>query len=112
MLGVTWRPVEDHLVFDLGSVASHVRELEPTKRNIVGIATRFYDPLGFVSPITIRFKMLFQELCENKVGWDEPLSGNLLSRWKSLASNFQGISISIPRFFFFFFFFLYNNSCE
>ena len=100
VLGVTWRPVEDHLVFDLGSVASHVRELEPTKRNIVGIATRFYDPLGFVSPITIRFKMLFQELCQNKVGWDEPLSGNLLSRWKSLASNFQGISISIPRCYF------------
>ena len=77
-----------------------MRELEPTKRNIVGIATRFYDPLGFVSPITIRFKMLFQELCQNKVGWDEPLSGDLLSRWKSLASNLQGLSISIPRCYF------------
>ena len=77
-----------------------MRELEPTKRSIVGVATRFYDPLGFMSPITIRFKMLFQELCQNKVGWDEPLSGDLLHTWKSLASSFQGLSISIPRCYF------------
>ena len=81
VLGVSWRPIEDQLIFDLSNVASHVRELDPTKRSIVGVAIRFYNPLGSLSPITIRFKMLFQELC-HKVGWDESLSGDLLHKWK------------------------------
>ena len=96
VLGVSWRPIEDQLVFDLSNVASHVRELEPTKRNIVGIATRFYDPLGFVSPITIQFKMLFQDLCLNRVDWDEPLSGDLLQRWKSNTRS-KGQKEHLPR---------------
>ncbi len=49
ILGVTWKPVEDVLVFNLSSIEALLKKLEPTKRSIVGVATRFYDPLGFVS---------------------------------------------------------------
>lgn len=97
ILGVSWQYLEDQLVFDLSAIVHVMREMEPTKRHIVSIATRFYDPLGFVSPITVKFKMFFQELCSAKVGWDEPLLGELLYKWKSLMSNLQAISISIPR---------------
>ena len=31
-----------------------------------------YDPLGFLSPVTVRFKILMQKLCENKLGWERP----------------------------------------
>ena len=41
--------------------------LEPTKRHVVGTASRFGDPIGFVSFVTIRFKVLFKELCEAKL---------------------------------------------
>ena len=100
VLGVSWTPEEDQLVFDLSGMATLVREQKPTKRNIVGLATRFYDPLGFVSPVTVQFKMLFQELCSSKIDWDEPLSGDLLHKWNVLTSSFQGVSISIPRCYF------------
>ena len=75
--------MQDHLVFNLGELASLVRNAEPTKRHIVGVSSKFYDPLGFISPITIQFKMMFQDLCLSKIEWDEPLSGELLSKWKS-----------------------------
>ena len=44
------------------------------------MATRFYDPLGVVSPCTVQFKVLFQQLCEAKLDWDEPMSGELLKK--------------------------------
>ena len=97
---MTWKPTEDLLIFDLRGIALLVKELQPTKRSILSVATRFYDPLGFVSPVTVRFKMLFQELCVSKIGWDEPLSGDLLSKWKTIASTFQGVTISLPRCYF------------
>ena len=53
-----------------------------------------------MSPVTIRIKIFFQELCINKVEWDEPLSGQLLDKWKSLVSSFNGITLSIPRSYF------------
>jgi len=95
MLGVKRKFAEDRLVFSLHEIATVVRKLEPTKRNTVGISTRFFHPLGFVSPVSIRFKMLFKELCVSKVGWDE-----LLHTWRSLVSTFHDVSISIPRCYF------------
>jgi len=65
---VKWNYVQDRLVFDLNEFAILVKNSEPTKRNIVGIACRFYDPLGYVSPVTIQFKMLFRDLCVSKAG--------------------------------------------
>lgn len=77
ILGVRWNSSTDSIVFDFGDVASQVVNLEPTKRHVVGTASRFYDPLGFVSPVTIRFKIFFQELCEAKLAWDDVLPHEL-----------------------------------
>ncbi|CAB4017080.1 Hypothetical predicted protein [Paramuricea clavata] len=51
ILGVKWNYQEDCFVFDLGPIAQAAKECEPTKRNIISIASKFYDPLGFISPI-------------------------------------------------------------
>ena len=97
ILGVKWNFVQDQLVFDLNELAILVRSTEATKRHIVSVASKFYDPLGFISPVTIQFKMLFRDLCVSKVGWDEPLSGELLSKWNAIASSFDSVTLTIPR---------------
>ena len=75
-----------------------MKNSSPTKRNVVGAAAKFFDPLGVLSPVTIMFKMLAQDLCEAKVSWDELLSGSLLDRWNNLLSNLQDSQpIVIPR---------------
>ena len=63
ILGVSWNPVADRLVFDLRETADSLRTLKPTKRNVVGFSSKFYDPLGFLSPVIITLKIFFQELC-------------------------------------------------
>ena len=76
ILATRWNFQNDNLVFDLTETASLARKVEPTKRNVISTASKFYDPLGVVSPITIQFKILFQELCKEKRDWDDTLEGS------------------------------------
>ena len=61
VLGVRWNPLKDVFIFELTEIANYARDLQPTKRNVVSVAAKFYDPFGFLSPIIIEFKLLFQE---------------------------------------------------
>lgn len=102
ILGVKWNFVQDTLIFDLNELANAMRSLKATKRQIVGVTARLYDPLGYMSPVIIRIKMFFQELCSSKLEWDEPLTGQLLNKWNinALLSGFKGVVTSIPRCYF------------
>lgn len=101
VLGVRWDTYSDQFVVDLGGIISTARVLTPTKRNIVSLVGRIYDPLGFLAPVVVPFKIFFQELCEAKLDWDQLLPGNFVDRWNSLKSSLEeGQSISIPRCYF------------
>ena len=97
ILGIHWNFMEDTLKFDLSHIAGSAEGLSSTKRSVVSMTTRFYDPLGVVSPCTVQFKVLFQQLCEAKLDWDEPMSGELLKKWEKLI---DGPTIIIPRCYF------------
>ena len=89
ILGVKWNFVEGKLVFDLSSVARLASECLPTKSNIAAVAATFYDTIGFISPVVVQFKLLFQELCENKADWDDTLEGPLRGKWDELVASLQ-----------------------
>ena len=75
-----------------------IEEMEPTKRNLVSITARFFDPLGIATPITISFKILCQELCRAKQSWDEILTGHHLREWSRLLQVMRSVgSITVPR---------------
>jgi len=98
VLVVTWNPHNDSLVLDLSDLSVAADSLQPTKRNLVGLIGRIYDPLGFLVPITIKFKILFQKLCQSKLEWDCDLPEELLKEWKSLLADLKEAGpISIPR---------------
>ena len=64
----------------------------------MSVVGRFYDRLGFLSPIVICFKILFQELCERGQGWDQPLTLDLLAKWTELIEELKHcVVISLPR---------------
>ena len=98
ILGVHWDVFSDWVLFDFSDIARLATGLEPTKRKVVSLMGRFYDPIGFSSPVTKRFKILFQDLCESKVDWDQLFDGKLLLKWKSLIADLQeGQVMSISR---------------
>ena len=99
VLGVRWNPMKDALIFDLTEIANFARDLEPTKRNVVSVAAKFYDP--FLSPVVIEFKLFFQELCRRKIGWDDPLNDELLKMWGKLLDGLEGVTaLSLSRCYF------------
>ena len=101
VLGVLWNPEDDRLTFDITGIAKIAFDLVPAKRNLVSLIGKFYDPLGFLSPIIVRFKMLFQKLCGCKCSWDDVISGETLKEWKILVADLQlAVPVSIPRTFF------------
>ena len=98
VLGVCWNFVEDLLVFDIRHIAEMAAVEEPTKRGIVSVSARFYDPLGILSPCIVLFKLILQKVWEAGLDWDELLSGELLVTWKQLIMELRKAPpISIPR---------------
>ena len=70
VLGVKWNVCTDDLIVDLSEATSAFEESQPTKQNMISIVSKFYNPLGFLSPAVIKFKILFQELSTSKLSWD------------------------------------------
>ena len=98
VLGVPWNPDSDLLIFDVSEIARLSLDLLPTKRNIVSVIGRFYDPVGFLTPVIVRFKVLFQKLCQLKSGWDEVIPDDVVEEWKNLiAGLYVTAPVSLPR---------------
>lgn len=98
VLGLSWNCNEDLFNFELFALAKKADGLAITKRSILKIAAGMYDPLGIISPILVSVKVLFQELCSNKVEWDEELKDEEKKRWVSWIDDLKGVNeISVPR---------------
>ncbi|XP_034947880.1 uncharacterized protein [Chelonus insularis] len=83
-------------IFDVLLWSPH--ESTYSKRLILSEVAQIYDPLGFVSPITIRAKMLLQELWLHKLSWDQPVSQSIINRWLIIREEFTQLhEISLPR---------------
>ncbi|XP_019885866.2 uncharacterized protein LOC109610671 [Ooceraea biroi] len=78
MLGLTWHPSSDTFHFRVSQSDSSVT---PTKRIVFSRVSQLFDPLGWLSPVTILGKIFIQSLWKAQVGWDEPLSPSLSQQW-------------------------------
>ncbi len=87
VLGVNWNHESDDLFYDFHDVIECAKTLPPTKRSLLKIAAKIFDPIGALSLFIINLKVLFQDLCVNKVGWDEELQGNYLKEFQNLMSS-------------------------
>ena len=74
-------------------------ETKPTKRVIAGLLARLFDQIGLVSAVVVNFKILFQDLWEAKVGWDEPVPEQLSKKWQAAIADLRDLkNLSVPRF--------------
>ena len=98
VLGVRWLPRDDQLYF-YGKDLYHLgMQLRATKRNILRISARVYDPLGLISAFTTRAKMLLKELWVIGASWDEELPPPVRRRWLVWLRGLEALeSLRIPR---------------
>ena len=77
LLGLHWNKISDTIAVSFPTKLGDV-----TKRGVLQTLASIYDPLGIVSPIILQGKLLFRELCDRGLTWDEQLPEHLGSRWK------------------------------
>ena len=73
VLGLNWDIIRDAFIVRFDWLVRFAKELPSTKRSILRVVAKLYDPLGFMSPLFTAVKILLQDLCESKADWDEPL---------------------------------------
>ena len=84
ILGILWEEVDDMLVFDFSEICETYKTLDITKRNVLKILAMFYDPIGLLQPILINLKRLFQEICKQKLSWDELLPDDFRNEFEKI----------------------------
>ena len=82
VLGIIWDNEKDTLEFDLTKMAKNIQVERPTKRGILSTLAMSFDPLGLTSPIGVQAKILFQELCKEKLEWDDPIPESKVAKWE------------------------------
>ncbi|XP_062416200.1 uncharacterized protein LOC119213942 [Pungitius pungitius] len=98
VLGLVWRPERDDFVFDQKGLIDILQDKENTKRSVLQTSARIFDPIGFLTPFTIRVKCLFQEMWERGLSWDEPLPIDLTEKWEQWCMELPLLHlVAIPR---------------
>ena len=98
VLGVVWAPTDDSLGFDPSQLITLSDHMRPTKRNILKISARIFDPLGLLTPFTARTKMLLKQLWIEGTEWDDPMTADAQRIWKVWTEELKQLeNIRIPR---------------
>ena len=89
VLGLYWNIDKDIFVFELSDIAESGLGLVYTKWNILKIGASFFGPLGLVCSVVLQANLLFQELCELKVDWDEVVDGDITKKWDRFLKDLK-----------------------
>ena len=68
-LGTIWLPNED--TFKVWVARRLVKT--HSKREILSVLASVYDPIGLLSPVTIKAKLIMQSLWTHKLDWDSEI---------------------------------------
>ena len=92
-LGVFWRVETDTLGFQVTCL-----EKAASRRGVLSVVSSVYDPLGMVAPFILSGKIIVQELCRLRLGWDDQIPDEILTRWQRWLSSLLHLdSFSISR---------------
>ncbi|GFT34191.1 integrase catalytic domain-containing protein [Trichonephila clavipes] len=98
VLGLSWNTNEDYLTTDTKSLLEFVSLDKNTKRFILQAVGKIFDPLGIISPFTVRMKCLLQNLWKEETQWDDPLPTHNEKEWKKWCEELPHLrNLKIPR---------------
>ena len=94
-LGLRWDPKTDEFTFQYTSAADTTKL---TKRLLLSEISRLFDPLGWLAPLTTKFKLLFQKVWLDEIQWSDEVSSEIKNEWVKLTKDLGCISrFKIPR---------------
>lgn len=92
-LGLLWDLQTDTIRFKVSS------ENKPsTRRGVLSVVNRLYDPLGFIAPVIIQGKIILRKVVSDTSDWDEALPDYLLEEWEKWKNDLPDLEkLQIPR---------------
>ncbi|KAL0879883.1 hypothetical protein ABMA27_002409 [Loxostege sticticalis] len=101
ILGMVWETSSDSLRYnlDLSRLPDDILQIQrPTKRQALQIVMSLFDPLGLVSPVTIKAKQILQEIWRRSTKWDDLLDEDLAEQWVKWTQHLEALrDVKIPR---------------
>ncbi|WKX89272.1 hypothetical protein Q1695_008712 [Nippostrongylus brasiliensis] len=93
VLGLKWNSEKDTIDLE----CHYPDKTVVTKRTVSEQVAAVYDPLGWLTPLTVRAKIFLQSLWKHKYKWDQCLTSDHKNQWKHILSQIQGYTKHIPR---------------
>ncbi|XP_043482815.1 uncharacterized protein LOC122511551 [Leptopilina heterotoma] len=93
-LGILWNPRSDVFRFNITfttNTAKLLNKKDVTKRELLRVIMSVFDPLGFLSPITIRGRMLLQDVWRSRIAWDQELQESEARNWQNWLSSISTV---------------------
>ena len=92
-LGLEWSVQTDTIEFK-----NNMKLTAPTRRGILSVVSQLYDPLGLLSPFTLKGKRVSQKACQEKGEWDAEVSSALQQEWNDWVNELDNLeNIKIER---------------
>ncbi|GFR20483.1 DUF1758 domain-containing protein [Trichonephila clavata] len=100
VLGLLWEPNTDLLACDLRNISTELNDT-CSKRQLLSISQKIFDPIGFTAPVTLIPKLIIQKACKNyKLTWDQKLPPEIVQEFKNWLASLEFLKlIQIPRHF-------------
>ena len=99
LLGLRWNTVTD--ILSLAERHFPAINTLVTKREILQASSQSFDPLGWATPVTVKAKILLQEIWQTKFTWDEPLPDPTEDRWIAILTDLKELpQLMTPRTYF------------
>jgi hypothetical protein len=94
ILGMRWNPNSDELSFQ----NTCANRCVVTKRHLASIVCSFWDPMGYLCPYVLNFKLILQDVWKMKLGWDDELPLAMRDQISTLVRDATQLnSVDIPR---------------
>ncbi|GBN00606.1 hypothetical protein AVEN_167529-1 [Araneus ventricosus] len=100
VLGLAWDSERDLIYFDPKDLLKFLSLKIESKRFILSVVGRIFDPIGILGPFVIKLKCLLQDLWTLGVDWDSELPPKLRHKWQQWSSEAEDLTeIRIPRYY-------------
>ncbi|KAH7698276.1 Pao retrotransposon peptidase family protein [Aphelenchoides avenae] len=68
-----------------------------SKRSMLRLVARIFDPQGLVQAATLLLKLAIQEAWKMEKDWDDEITGSLADLWQEAIKDFDSTTIRVPR---------------
>jgi len=71
-----WNHDQDYFSFSINNF-----KMISTKRGVLSMIARIFDPLGLLTPTIFYAKLIIQRVWVTQIGWDDPLPSDIAEDW-------------------------------